>query len=259
VKRDGPMEPDEAAAICLQAASGLAYSHAMGVVHRDIKPQNILLSTKGVAKILDMGLARMTDEAADDHTALTQEGAIMGTIDYMPPEQGIDTHAADERADIYSLGATLYYLLAGHPPFPKGTALEKLRRLATEEPQPLGQIRPEFPQALTDIVTRAMAKQPEDRFATMEDMVRALQPLAAAEIAGRPAMTSAVQAAANTHRAGSSAHTFETSPVFAISDDGPVHSMARKQQSGPEAAEWLGSSRVARARGSSEVRLRQPC
>jgi serine/threonine protein kinase len=90
VKRDSPMESAEAAAICLQAASGLAYSHAQGVVHRDIKPQNILFSTKGVAKILDMGLARRIDEAADDHTALTQEGAIMGTIDYMPPERGID-------------------------------------------------------------------------------------------------------------------------------------------------------------------------
>lgn len=202
VKRNGPFDPGVAAAICVQAASGLAYAHSQGIVHRDIKPQNILLSLTGVTKILDLGLARVVDAAgaggADVHTSLTQEGSIMGTVDYMSPEQARDIRSVDARSDLYSLGGTLYYLLAGRPPFPGGTVLEKLMRLAQEQPEPLGQLRPDLPRELTDIVVRMLAKRPTDRFQSAEDVVRALQPLAAATISGTSVITRAVQLAANT-------------------------------------------------------------
>jgi serine/threonine protein kinase len=201
VRRDGIMDPAEAAAICLQAAAGLAHAHEQHVVHRDIKPQNILLSAGGVTKILDMGLARVRNEPeGDSHTSLTREGDVMGTVDYMAPEQSRDAHAADARSDIYALGATLYYLLVGRPPFPGGSAIEKLARLATDEPQPLGKIRPDCPRELAEIVERMMAKRPAERFQTAEDVVRALRPRAAKHISGRPVVTSGVLTAAENIR-----------------------------------------------------------
>ncbi|MBW3542898.1 MAG: protein kinase [Planctomycetes bacterium] len=239
VRRDGPMEPAEAAAICMQAASGLAYAHGQNVVHRDIKPQNILLSTGGATRILDMGLARIVAEAEEDsHTALTQEGAVMGTIDFMAPEQALNTHAADGRSDIYSLGATLYYLLTGRKPFPGGSAAEKLVRLAQEEPQPVGQLRPDCPRALTDVVERMMAKRPQERFQTAEDVVRQLQPLAAEKIAGRPVVTASVQSAAETHRSTGLEVTLVTGPVFQP-DAGTVVGMLRRRQNPPRRGVWL--------------------
>ncbi|MCA9052742.1 MAG: protein kinase, partial [Planctomycetaceae bacterium] len=214
VRREGSMDAGEAVAICRQAAAGLAYAHGQGIVHRDIKPHNILLSADGVAKVLDLGLARVMDAAVDDHTALTQEGVVMGTIDYMAPEQARDTRLADSRSDIYSLGATLYYLLCGRPPFVGGTAAEKLLRLTSEDPQPLGQLRPELPSGLPDVVHRMLAKAPADRFQTMEDVIRGLEPFASATIAGRPALTSAVQAAGGVFRELGSLPTAAEVPLF---------------------------------------------
>jgi serine/threonine protein kinase/WD40 repeat protein len=196
VKRDGPMRPDEAASICLQAATGLAHAHSQGVIHRDIKPHNILLSTSGVVKILDMGLARVLEATGDDpHTSLTQEGTVMGTVDYMPPEQAADTRSADARSDIYSLGATLYYLLAAKPPFAGGTIIEKMKRLALETPRPLREIRADCPGKLDEAVQTMLAKQPEDRFQSADEVVRALQPLASMRIGGRAAVPAPVQSA----------------------------------------------------------------
>lgn len=229
VKRDGPMQPGEAAAICLQAAAGLAYAHSQGIIHRDIKPQNILLSTSGVVKILDMGLARVLDETGDDpHTSLTQEGAVMGTVDYMPPEQARDTRSADARSDIYSLGATLYYLLAGKPPFAGGSMIEKLHRLATEAPPPLTEFRIDCPRELDDIVQKMLAKRPEDRFQTAGEVVRALRPLAAERISGRAAVTAAVQSAADTLQVAGKAPT-DAEVLFSQMDESLLESVRQRQ------------------------------
>ena len=229
VKHGGPMQPGEAAAICLQAAAGLAYAHAAGVVHRDIKPQNILLSTSGVVKILDMGLARILDETGDDpHTSLTQEGAVMGTVDYMAPEQARDTRSADARSDIYSLGGTLYYLLAGRPPFSGGSMIEKMHRLANEAPSPLEQVRIDCPRELDEIVQKMLAKRPADRYQTAGDVVRALRPLAAERISGRAAITAAVQTAADT-LPGVAAVPTDAEVLFSQIDESLLTSVRQRQ------------------------------
>lgn len=239
VKRDGPMQPDEAAAICAQAAAGLGFAHSAGIVHRDVKPQNILLSTAGCVKLLDLGLARISEVANDDpHTSLTQEGAMMGTVDYMPPEQAKDTHRADARSDIYSLGATLYYLLTGRPPFAGGTVIDKLNRLATEEPQSVLKLRPDCSDELSEVVRRMMAKRPEDRFPSAESVVRALRPLAAETIAGRPAVSVSVQAAIETRPADNAG--FGTSvPAFSVVDDKSVVSHFRRRKVRRRVGRWI--------------------
>jgi serine/threonine protein kinase len=190
VKAKGPLPVAQAVHCTLQAARGLAHAHAAGIVHRDIKPSNLLLSTQsGAVKILDLGLARFdsgnTPEAAaaDD---LTRTGSIMGTADYMAPEQAANIRRADHRADIYSLGCTLYYLLAGQPLYSGETAIEKL--LAhREQPVPaLRALRPEVPAALDDLFRRMVAKRPEDRPQSMAEAVSALEKCAPAGRASRP-------------------------------------------------------------------------
>ncbi len=133
VRRDGPMSCEEATAIIMQAACGLAYAHGKGVIHRDIKPGNILLSSSGVVKILDMGLARIVEEHAPERQKeLTRDGEVMGTVAYMPAEQARNARDADHRSDIYSLDATLYSLLTGHTPYDANGHFEIIASLSRE-------------------------------------------------------------------------------------------------------------------------------
>lgn len=242
VRRDGPMAADEAAAICLQAASGLAYAHAQGVIHRDIKPSNILLSTAGTTKILDMGLARIVEETTDATlSGLTQDGAVMGTVDFMAPEQASNAHTADARADIYSLGATLFYLLTGQVPFPGRSTIQKLYCLANEDPPAIGQLRPDCPRELADVIERMMAKTPADRYSTAEEVVRALRPFAAARIAGRPVATWSVQSAAETHREPGAEVTVEFQPPpFAIEQESVTQLTSHRRRKKSPIWMWVG-------------------
>jgi formylglycine-generating enzyme required for sulfatase activity/tRNA A-37 threonylcarbamoyl transferase component Bud32 len=183
VKEQGPLPIDQACDFIRQAACGLAHAHEKGLVHRDIKPANLLLSKPGLSqatslsagtiKILDFGLARMqTDE---DASALTQEGALLGTADFVAPEQAMSSHTADIRADLYSLGGTFYYLLTGRVPFPGGTAMEKLSNHAWNEPVPVEQLRNDVPAGVTAVVRKLMAKKPAARFQTPAELVAVLE------------------------------------------------------------------------------------
>jgi len=190
VKEHGPMPLEEALECVLQAARGLAYAHSQGVIHRDIKPSNLLVDRSGVVKILDMGLARlMFDPAKDGVTGdqLTATGQVMGTCDYMAPEQAVSTHRVDGRADIYSLGCTLYRLLTGEPPYPRQTLMEVLVA-HREAPIPsLSKARPDVPVEVDMVFQRMMAKRPEDRYQRMEEVIEALEHCLAVCRAGVPA------------------------------------------------------------------------
>lgn len=189
VKKVGRL-PVQLAAYCIhEAALGLHHAHQRGIIHRDMKPSNIMLEivrredtsaavqrvTYGRVKILDLGLARVDAQRQLESTQLTRLHAIMGTPDYMSPEQARDSRNADPRSDIYSLGATLYFCLAGQPPFPEGTPLEKLLRHQTEEPTPLTHLNPRVPEELAQLVHTMMAKDPRQRPQSAWEVARSLQ------------------------------------------------------------------------------------
>ncbi len=172
-----------------QAALGLQHAFEKGLVHRDIKPANLMLAKEGVIKVMDLGLAR-TARSAEENAAeqrLTAPGVLMGTADYLAPEQAQDARRADIRADIYALGCTLYHLLAGEPPFPEGTLANKIAAHMLTEPSPIEDARPEVGPALGQVVRRMMAKAPQQRFQTPGAAARALEPFTGSEKA--PAAT----------------------------------------------------------------------
>jgi serine/threonine protein kinase len=175
VKRHGPMDPVRAAHYVRQAALGLQHAHEAGLVHRDIKPSNLLLDRSGTVKILDLGLARFFYDTTDDLSRRHAESPV-GTMDYMAPEQAMDSHVVDIRADIYSLGATFYFLLTGRGPFGGGTPMQKLMSHQLERPRPIRELRPEVPQAMAAVIDRMMAKDPAERYETPADVVTALEP-----------------------------------------------------------------------------------
>ena len=206
VDRRGPLPVGEACEYVRQAALGLQHAFEDGMVHRDIKPQNLMRTTRGQIKILDFGLARFASEVAT-HAGVTAEGMILGSADYIAPEQIDDPHAADIRADIYSLGCTLYFLLAGRPPFPDGSVIQKLMAHREKTPRPLGR----------DSRRRAGGAGPGHRaddgqgpgaaVPTPEDVAQALAPFADVQAARAAATGVDASAAARAHRTGDFAFT----------------------------------------------------
>ena len=176
MKDRGPMAVNAGVECILQAARGLQFAHRNQIVHRDIKPSNLLLAKDGTIKILDLGLASvagLADDSEGEH--LTSTGQMMGTCDYMAPEQALDAHHADARADIYSLGCTLYRLLTGHAPY-KGESLMQILLAHRESPiPPLSKDCPDAPPQLETAYQKMVAKDPEDRYQTMTEVIAVLE------------------------------------------------------------------------------------
>ena len=196
--RAGPFDAGEVVSIARQVADGLAAAHAAGLIHRDIKPGNILIEAgpRSRAKITDFGVARAIDDAS-----LTQSGAVVGTPSYMSPEQARG-EAVDHRSDLFSLGSVLYTITAGHPPFRANGAIAILKRVAEDTPRPIPEIIPEAPAWLCRLIAKLMAKDPADRFQTAAEASAALEAgpdslaLAPLKRRGRPSALVAGTAAA---------------------------------------------------------------
>jgi serine/threonine protein kinase len=180
VRSGGPMKLTRAVDCVIQAARGLASAHGQGIVHRDIKPANLLLDTKGVVRVLDLGLARITegDESVKDNASapsLTASGIIMGTVDFLPPEQSDDSKRADHRADVYALGCTLYFLLTGKPPYSGESIMQRLLAHHQKPIPSLRDARPDVPAEVDAIYQKMMAKSPEDRPQSIGEVADALE------------------------------------------------------------------------------------
>ncbi|MBL7040061.1 MAG: protein kinase [Pirellulaceae bacterium] len=176
----GPLPAADACELIRQAAMGLEHAHQHGMVHRDIKPSNLILNSDGVVKVLDLGLARLRSGPAEGQE-LTRNGQIMGTLDYMAPEQACDAHSVDIRADIYSLGCTLYELLTGQAPFRSSeydTPISKMMAHAQKSPSAVCAHRDDVPEGLAKVIDRLLAKEPADRYATPAAVAEALEPFA---------------------------------------------------------------------------------
>src|SRR5437667_1328706 len=166
----GPIEPLLAIHYILQAAQGLDAAFKIGVVHRDIKPQNILINNKGVVKIVDFGLSR-----SKESPTITSSDKFMGTAYYTAPEQVMSSHAADIRSDLYSLGVVLFETLAGYPPYTGGTVVDIILKHQSEDIPSICRIHPGLPYELDAFIQKAMAKQPEARYQTPRAFIAALE------------------------------------------------------------------------------------
>lgn len=178
IRDEGPLTIKGATALLRQAAQGLCHVHHAGLVHRDVKPSNLLIDEEGTLKIVDLGLARLAvrppDPESDGRPSIDE---LVGSLDYMAPEQANDPLAADARSDLYGLGCTLYFLLAGHPPFAGRLMLKKLMAHAVDPPPPLQELRTDVPPELEVILARLLAKDPEDRYPSAEALLDELDDL----------------------------------------------------------------------------------
>ena len=200
VRKEGKLAPETAVGYILQAARGLRYGHNQGMVHRDIKPDNLMLNLEGIVKVADLGLVKLpsgdlpqqagalppTDDDVDGNTELTRAGSAMGTPAYMPPEQARDSATVDQRADIYSLGCTLYVLITGKPPFEGKTALEIISKHQSQPIVPPEVVVKRVPKALSAILMKMMAKKPDDRHQNMDEVIVALEGFLGVDRAGGP-------------------------------------------------------------------------
>lgn len=189
VERQGPLPVATAVNYLCQTARGLEAAHRAGIVHRDVKPANLLLDAQGTVKILDLGLARLERSGSQPPTNLTGTGVIMGTVAYMAPEQAMDSRGVDARADIYSLGCSLHFLLTGQAPYRGATVFETLQAHQTQAIPRLREANPRVPRQLEALFQKMMAKEAADRPQSMGEVIDALRSLSR----GRPADASTRQ------------------------------------------------------------------
>ena len=174
VDQIGPIDPETAADYIAQAAAGLEHAHAADLVHRDIKPANLLVDDSGRVKVLDLGLA-LVSQGESTSVTLAHDERVLGTADYLSPEQALNSHDVDHRSDIYSLGCTLYFALVGHAPFPGGSIAQKIAQHQQAQPTDLLALNAEIPAGLAHICHRMMAKDPDDRYQTAREVAEQLE------------------------------------------------------------------------------------
>jgi serine/threonine protein kinase len=182
VNTQGPLSVARAAHLFAEVAAGLQHAHQQGLVHRDLKPSNIRITPHHHAKVLDLGLALIEGEEVTDREVVGGQGYIVGSMDYIAPEQTLDACDVDGRADIYAMGCSLYFALTGKPPFPGGTSRDKVLRQRNEEPAVLTERNPEVPPRFAELVHRMMAKDPARRLPSAEAARRELAAWAPAEV-----------------------------------------------------------------------------
>jgi serine/threonine protein kinase len=195
VTADGPLSYEKAAEYIAQAAEGLQHAHENNLIHRDIKPANLLVDRAGVVKILDMGLARFSSDDENASLTIEHDENVLGTADYLAPEQARNSHDVDNRADIYSLGCTLYFLLTGHAPFPEGSLAQRIAKHQTEMPADIRIDRPDCPTSLVNICKKMIFKNSERRFQTAEEVRGAMRNWLAARSAAAAAADSSSSSA----------------------------------------------------------------
>jgi len=181
VAEKGPLAVPRAARLFGEIASALDHAHCQGLIHRDLKPSNILITPHDHAKVLDLGLALVQGEVAGSREVVGGQGYVVGTFDYIAPEQTTDAAQVDARSDIYALGCTLYFTLTGRPPFGGGKNLEKIQRHRKEDPVPVSQLNPAVPAAFVALVQKMMAKSPEQRFPSAAALQEELRKWSAGE------------------------------------------------------------------------------
>jgi eukaryotic-like serine/threonine-protein kinase len=212
IKKFGPMDVTRTCHYIYWTAIGLQHAHEAGLIHRDIKPGNVLIDRQGTVKILDMGLARFFNDDEDLLTKKYDEN-VLGTADYLAPEQALDSHSVDGRADIYSLGATFYFMLVGNQPFTDGTVAQKLIWHQTRHPRSIRELRPEVPAEIVAIVEKMMAKLPADRFQSPSELAAALMPFVQSPIDPPPEREMPqLSAAAQSVGGGPVSTTFRSQP-----------------------------------------------
>ncbi len=197
IARDGVMPIAMAVDVMVQAAQGLAHAHERGIIHRDIKPSNLMMRTDGLVKVSDMGLARI---GWADAEGVDGKRMLMGTADFVAPEQAIDSRAVDARADLYSLGCTLFFLLTGRPPFTGASVAHRLAKHQTAPPPDIRRFRKDCPASLAELAMRMMAKRPEDRPKSAVDLVNQIK-----RLGGMPSSPAAMSAPRRIAPAGDSA------------------------------------------------------
>lgn len=240
VNEQGGLDYDKAANYIAQAARGLAYSHGQGLIHRDVKPANLLVDEEGTVKILDLGLALFSNDESASLTIQHNEN-VLGTADYLAPEQAINSHDVDRRADIYGLGCTFYFTLTGHAPFNDGTLAQRIARHQTQMPPDIRDDRPDCPRDLVDICVKMIQKNADARFQSCSDVATALeawlasQNEVAATVESQATKVSATAVAVgrvNDKREGSS-HSFPVIKTSVPVDKSPQKASARAASSPP--------------------------
>jgi serine/threonine-protein kinase len=250
IAKKGKLDPEEARRIAIQATRALALAHKHGIVHRDIKPSNLLMSDrdgKYVIKLTDFGLARLVE---DTDYNITRAGTTIGTVDYISPEQARNSRSADIRSDIYSLGCTLYHMLAGNPPFFEGDLTERLLKHVESEPEDVRLANPKVPAGLAVVLQKMMAKKPDDRYQTPADLLQDLEQLPRGEpLTSREVLAALAQEdEARSRAARSSAGTSRR----AVRSDS-IRVMERAAPSEPASRRGQGSASARRMRDTDEA------